>query len=235
MDVLEASPLGIETLDQSVDPPADVVRATLRDIAVSNMLFGGRQAVRYGLQEVLRQLPVRSHVTLLDVGAGMGDILEYLAAACERDGPVIRRIALERNRVAGRLCSERGIPSLIADGGVLPFSDESVDIVVASQLLHHFSRSASIQLVREMSRTARLGVVIADLRRQWAAASGIWVASMLLRFHEVTRRDAVISVRRGFKKRELQSILRDAGVPSRVAGRPGFRLVAAWTKTNAHA
>jgi hypothetical protein len=103
-----------------------------------------------------------------------------------------------------------------------------VDIVLASQFLHHFSRDSVPGLVRAFDRIARLGVVICEPRRTRAAAAGIWLGSLALGFHRVTRRDGVLSVRRSFTAAELAERLADAGIQALVRRRPGFRLVAVW-------
>jgi ubiquinone/menaquinone biosynthesis C-methylase UbiE len=119
----------------------------------------------------------------------------------------------------------------VGDGGQLPLADRSVDIVLASQLLHHLERRSAATLLRELNRVARLGVIVADLRRHPVAALGIWLASYPLRLHPVTRQDGVTSVRRGFTRPELEQLLREAGLAGAVFRRPGYRLVAVWRRT----
>jgi len=111
----------------------------------------------------------------------------------------------------------------------LPFRDRSVDIVMCSQVLHHFRANDAVALVCEMNRVARLSVVISDLRRSWLAASGLWAASFVLGFHPVSRHDGVVSVMRGFVCVELADIVEAAiGVRPAVRRRPGFRLTTRW-------
>lgn len=146
----------------------------------------------------------------------------------------VKPLALDWHRTAATLSAARGLPSIAADALALPIADKSVDIVVASQLLHHFSRDAGCDVIRELDRVARLGVVVADIRRTFVAAWGIWIAAVLLGFHRVSRRDGVVSVRRGFTLTELVALTEKAGVSAEARRRPGFRLVAHW-RTSAHA
>jgi SAM-dependent methyltransferase len=225
--VLGVSPIGHEALD-TPDGDAATARATLADIVRINALFGGSAAAAFGLGRLLEPAQ-RSHtLTLLDVGAGSGDIAQHLVRHARSRGVTLAPVALERHPVAARTCRRAGLPAVLCDAGRLPCPDRGADVVLASQILHHLERSAAITLVRELDRIARLGVIIADLRRAGAAALGIWLASYPLGFHPVTRRDAVTSVRRGFSARELATIVRAAGINAEVRARPGFRLVAAW-------
>jgi SAM-dependent methyltransferase len=224
-------PPGTEALDSRVCD-ARVARATLRDIAVANWLFGGRAAVRYGVRTLLAGVPVGSQLTLLDVGAGNGDIARYLVRHAGTRA-TLRPLAVDWHPEAARLCHAAGIAAVVGDAAALPFPARAADIVVASQLLHHFGRAAAVQVLRALDRVARLGVVVADLERASTAAAVLWLASFALAFDRVSRRDGVISVRRGFTREELAHLLRGAGLAGAVHRRPGHRLVAVWRPAHA--
>jgi hypothetical protein len=118
-----------------------------------------------------------------------------------------------------------------ADARALPFRDQSIDVVMCSQFLHHFDRGDAEHVVRELDRVARRAVIIADLRRSWIAAAGFWLVSFPLRFHPVTRHDGVVSVLRGFTAPELREIVLAAtGATATVSRYPGFRLTARWLR-----
>jgi 2-polyprenyl-3-methyl-5-hydroxy-6-metoxy-1,4-benzoquinol methylase len=113
----------------------------------------------------------------------------------------------------------------------LPFDDESIDVVLASQLLHHFPADEAVAVVSEMNRVARTAVVISDLRRSFLAAAGLWIASFPLGFHPVSRHDGVVSVMRGFVPGELADIIEKAtGKRPMIRRRIGFRLTTSWTR-----
>jgi ubiquinone/menaquinone biosynthesis C-methylase UbiE len=121
------------------------------------------------------------------------------------------------------------MPVLRADARRLPIADRAFDIVLCSQLLHHFRGDEGAVLLRELDRVARRRVIISDLRRSWLAAAGIWLASWPLRFHPVSRHDGVVSVLRGFTLDELSTVVRAAvGVAPRVRRYRGFRVTASW-------
>ncbi len=137
-------------------------------------------------------------------------------------------IGLERHRAAAKLAGSRGIATLLGCAGALPIRDHSVDLVIASQLVHHFSAPAMIRFCQAADRLARCGVIIADLRRSPVALAGFWVGSRLLRFDPATRQDGLTSVRRGYSDAELAGLLASAGIRARIERTPGFRLVATW-------
>lgn len=230
---LAISPLGSEALDRPGAPPA-VVEATLRDIARANAWLGGRAAAAFGLDALLRGTAGGTPLTLLDVGAGSGDIARHLVRHAARRGITLAPVAVERHPLAARLCLRAGLPAAVGDGAGLPFADRSVDLVLASQLLHHLTPESGAALLGELNRVARVGVVVADLRRHPLAAIGFWLAARAMGLHPVTRRDGVTSVRRGFTRGELSALLRGAGIAGAVHRRPGYRLVATWRVAGAH-
>lgn len=223
------APLGTELLD---DPGADpaVVARSLGNIARANRWFGGRAAALWGIDRLLDGAGESGRaVTLLDIGTGAGDLPAAAERQAARRGRVLRAVGLERSPVAARLASARGIPTALGCAGGLPVRDGAVDIVLLSQVAHHLAEDAVVALFGAASRIARIGVVVADLRRSELAVAGFRVGSALLGFDSVTRTDGITSVRRGYHASELAALAARAGVSAQVAQRPGFRLVAYWS------
>src|SRR5262249_52320514 len=162
----------------------------------------GWWAVRHGLQRLLgSDRPKR--VTLLDVGTGLGDLPRRAREWGRRRGITIVPVGIDRHPTAAELATSNRVPSAVACAGALPFPPQSVDIVIASQLIHHLAPEAIMAFARAASSIARRGVVLADLRRSVVAASGFWIGSRLLGFDRATRDDGLTSVRRGFTDIEL--------------------------------
>jgi SAM-dependent methyltransferase len=174
-------------------------------------------------------LSTARRLLVLDVGCGMGDLAARAATWGARRGLEIQPIGLERHRTAAALSRRQGVAMLLGCASALPIRDKAVDIVIASQLIHHLSPDRIMAFCREADRIARLGVVIADLRRSRHAIAGFWLGSRLFGFDANTRRDGLTSVRRGFSTRELGTLLAQAGIRAKVEQSPGFRLVATWT------
>ncbi|MGH7525249.1 MAG: methyltransferase domain-containing protein, partial [Gemmatimonadales bacterium] len=140
---------------------------------------------------------------------------------------------LERSRVAAGLAQGVGLPCAVACAGTPPLRDKSVDFVLASQVAHHLSHAAVVRLLRTCDRLARLGVVVADLRRGRLAQVAFWCGARALGFDRYTVADGLTSIRRGYTVGELRGLLTAAGVQGRVTRRPGYRLVATWRPASA--
>ena len=226
---------GVELLDDAAVP--DEVRSrALDDVARSNRWLGGRRALRLALDEVIRALPRDETATLLDLGIGAGD-LSRLARVRARSAGVTMRILgadLAPSLALAARVDGAADGAIAADALALPLADASVDVVVCSQLLHHFEARDAVRVLAEMHRVARRVVIVADLRRSWIAAVGFWLVSWPLRFHPVTRHDGVVSVLRGFTAVELRRLVHEAtGVVPAVQHRLGWRLVATWSARHA--
>lgn len=199
----------------------------MRDVERANLMFGGRRAALAELDGILRELPDGS--TILDVGTGRGDIPAAIKQRAKSMGKNITTIGIDQSLPLVAEHYPGNDVVLRGDALSLPFHDASVDVVMASQILHHFPEKSAIALVRELNRVARRYVVISDLRRSIMAATGLWVSSFLLGFHPVSRHDGVVSVMRGFLPAELADIVAKAtGQRPVVRRRLGFRVTAVW-------
>jgi SAM-dependent methyltransferase len=220
---------GIELLD---DPSTDAALAvrSLQDVARSNRWFGGASAVMAELLPVFEAARGRSEsLTLLDVGTGAGDIPELARRTADRVRVRLRTMGLEVTQTLAAASRLRSGDAIVGDALALPFANRSVDIVVCSQLLHHFEAVDGARLLAEMNRVARVRVVVADLRRAWGAAAGFWIGSWALRFHPVSRHDGVVSILRGFRAGELAAaVFAATGRRPSVRNRRGFRVTASW-------
>lgn len=226
MSELTRSPIGEELLDRpDADPVA--VQRSLRNIARANALFGGWEAVRWGLARLLRG-PLPAELTLLDVGTGMGDLPRRAARWAARQGVRLSPVGVERHPAAAALARDQGLRMMLACGSALPLRSRSVDIVLLSQVAHHLAPAAVAIVAAELTRVSRLGVILADLRPSPLAGLGYRLVGPLLRFDHHTIRDGVTSLRRGFSPERLARELAAAGIHPAITTRRGVRIVAAW-------
>ncbi|MEO6866095.1 MAG: methyltransferase domain-containing protein [Gemmatimonadaceae bacterium] len=220
-----------ELLDSRSDDELLVLR-TVADIKRSNVVFRGTRAAVAELAQYFEQLPC--HATLLDVGTGFGDVPAAAVRAAQLQHVTLTTIGLDALPVLARYAAAAVSYTVCGSGLTLPFADESIDVVMCSQTLHHFRGEDEATLLREMNRVARVAVIVSDLRRSWIAAAGFWISSFPLRFHRVTRHDGVLSVLRGYTSAELSNAVVGAvGVKPEVRQRLGFRLTTSWIPTTA--
>jgi hypothetical protein len=219
---------GVEYLDDPACNP-DIRARSLADVARANRWFGGTRAAIAELTPALRVLRGRDRpVTLLDVGTGLGDIPARLRETAT--GTPFATIGLDAAPSVATASQGSVDHAVVGDALALPVADDGVDVVLCSQLLHHFEHADAVRLLRELDRVARERVVVSDLHRSPVAAAGLWLASFPMRFHRVSRHDGVVSILRGFTPGELTELVHEAvGTHPVVRRRLGWRVTASWT------
>lgn len=221
---------GVEILDDpSVEPELRV--RSIEDVVSSNRWLGGRRAA---IAEVRRALRGQSRATMLDIGTGLADIPARARELAECEGVRLDTIGVDEAAPLLATARPRLTHAVCANALALPFADASIDVVICSQVLHHFDEGGAAALLREMHRVARRVAIVSDLRRSWIAAAGFWALSFPLGFHRITRHDGVVSVLRGFTAAELRRLIIAAtGCEPIVQDRLGFRITARWTRSAA--
>jgi ubiquinone/menaquinone biosynthesis C-methylase UbiE len=191
------------------------LRRNLRDLGRMNRLPGGTAA---SIAAIERLADGQRDLCVLDLGVGGGQMARAFARH-GRGGASTRWQVLAVDAhpqvlevARGRLRGERDVELLLADVRELPLADGSVDIAHASLLLHHLDPSDAVAALGEMTRVARRGVVINDLRRgilPYLVISGVTLA---IASSPWTRQDGPLSVRRAYRLRELDELLHAAGL-----------------------
>lgn len=172
----------------------------------------------------------RDKRTVLDVATGSADIPIAIARWARKRGIKVCITGVDVNpqaiRIARRMTGEDPMINFaVADGLNLPFREKSFDFVLCSKTLHHFTTEEAVRLIREISRIARQGYIIMDLRRSWVAYVLIVILTRLFSRNRITRCDGPLSVLRSFTPRELASLASSAGASYfRISKEPFWRM-----------
>lgn len=169
--------------------------------------------------------------SLLDVGAGTGELLREVARWARARRLKARLVGLELNeRSAFGILEEsnefKEISAVRADAFQLPFAARAFDYAMCSLFTHHFREDAVVALLREMSRVARRRVFVIDLHRHPAAYYFYTTIGRLFLHNRLIREDGALSILRGFVPRELRRLAERAGLTrAKVERRFPYRLV----------
>ena len=174
--------------------------------------------------------------SLLDVGAGSGELLREVARWARTRNLRARLVGLELNErsTAGIVEESRGFAEIAAvrgDAMRLPFDAGAFDYVMCSLFTHHFRDAVVVTLLREMSRVARRRVYVIDLHRHPLAYYFYTTIGRLFLHNRLVREDGALSILRGFAPREMHRLAESAGLSSaKVERRFPYRLVLSGSK-----
>lgn len=196
--------------------------SALRDLERINRLLGGYRATDTVLDPLLER---RTSLRLLDVGCGGGNLLAHVVERGRSFGCRVDAIGLDANPKIVRWARaelDRRLPAGLrnqiriepGDALELECADGAFDVAHAALFFHHFHGPSLIKLVEEMERISTAGLIINDLHRHVLAFVGIWLLSRILRMSPMVQHDGPVSVRRGFRRSELELVARAANVSS---------------------
>jgi ubiquinone/menaquinone biosynthesis C-methylase UbiE len=174
--------------------------------------------------------------SLLDVGAGTGELLRETARWARERDLTARLVGLELNEQAARGLREESnefdeINAIRGDALSLPFDDGAFDYVMCSLFTHHFRDEMVVKVLGEMSRVARRRVYVIDLHRHAVAYYFYTTVGRLFLHSSLVREDGALSILRSFVPRELLRLAERAGLTrARVERRFPYRLVLSGSK-----
>ena len=188
----------------------------LREIRFINRWIGDRWALRKSLLRKLDELEL-SEFSVLDVGAGSGEILKEIAMFARRRKSKAFLVGLDLNELSAQsvLNESEIIPeinSVRGDALHLPFEDNSFDFAICSLFTHHFTDDGVVEVMREMHRVADEGMFVIDLHRQVSAYRLYRLFCTIFRISKLVRDDGLLSIKKGFQPDELSRLARRAGL-----------------------
>jgi ubiquinone/menaquinone biosynthesis C-methylase UbiE len=198
------------------DYTPDEYRTFLGEIAFINRYFGDKRALEKTLLSEIESSDLREF-SVLDVGCGSGELLRIIAdfaAATERSA---RLTGLDLNPISSTTTKElsqdfASIATVQGDAMRLPFDDGAFDFAISSLFFHHLTDPQIVEVLREMSRVSRRGVVVIDLHRDPVAYVGYKLLCVVFRISELVRHDGSLSIKKGFKRGELSALAERAGL-----------------------
>lgn len=144
-------------------------------------------------------------LSVLDVGAGDGSLGKVLSEWAATRGWRWRFTNLDTSLRAMTLngCARNVAASALA----LPFWSGTFDLVIASQMLHHLRDPQARQVLAELWRVARAGILVCDLHRNSVLYAVLWLLFHFQRYPDSFRADALLSVKRSWRVTELRHLL----------------------------
>lgn len=202
----------------------------LREIRFINRYLGDSRTLRRILLREIEENELRKF-SVLDVGAGSGELLRQIADFAARTGRRATLAGLDLNEISAAAIKRDSanfpdIAVIRGDALTLPLADRSYDYAISSLFFHHLTDDQIVVALREMSRVARRGIFVIDLHRHAAAYVLYKLFCIAFRISPLVRQDGSLSILRGFKPGELRSFSAAANLQTaKVEKRAPFRVV----------
>ncbi len=212
------------------DYTAEEYATFLREIRFINQRLGDRSALEKTLLAEISRLDLE-HFSVLDVGAGTGELLGVIAEHARDENREVQLVGLDLNTLSVReIAAESRIHTEIstvqADAIDLPFADNTFDYAICSLFTHHLTDKQIPIVLKEMSRVARRGIVVIDLERSPKAWFLYQLFCLAYRISPLVRQDGSLSIRKGFRTEEFEQFGIHARLPnSKVIRSSPFRIV----------
>ena len=205
----------LENIDKGTYTPAEY-EGCIVELQRVNEWLGDAKALRGSLLKEIERRGLRSF-SILDVGAGSGELLRVAAQWARDTDRSVSLIGLELNERSAQAILEGSadfpeISSVQGSGLMLPFPDAAVDYVISSLTLHHFDDEGAVNLLREIGRVARRGIFVIDLHRNPVAYFFYTTLGHLFLHNRLIREDGALSILKSFTPDELEKLGQQAGL-----------------------
>lgn len=213
--MFETRSLKLERIDTGDYTPQEYQRF-LREIRFINRVLGDRRALKQTLLRDIEREDLR-RFSVLDVGAGSGELLRAIADFARRQNRTARLCGLELNAGAADAILEESknfaeIKSVQANALRLPFADQTFDYAISSLFTHHLTDENIIRTLTEMKRVARRKIFVIDLHRHKAAYRLYKIFCRVFGISPLVREDGSLSILRSFKPDELRILAERANL-----------------------
>ncbi|MBX2827342.1 MAG: methyltransferase domain-containing protein [Flavobacteriaceae bacterium] len=188
------------------------MHALLEDLARVNSWLGGIEITVTGIQKLLQQKrKAGEQLTIVDVGCGDGEILRQCSQWAAKQGISVHCIGVDANPFILNIAEQRSSSfsniefkkiDVLSNIDSMP----EFDIALCTLFLHHFDEGNIVRLLGDLQSKAKVGIVINDLQRSAWAFGLFKIFSSLFLKTRTARHDGLVSVARGFKKKELQQL-----------------------------
>lgn len=180
----------------------------LDKIAQINQFLGGNTLTLNGVKKLISKVPKGQMIAIVDLGCGNGDMLRTLAEYAVRNQLNFKLIGIDANLFTVNYATSSSlkypnIEYLSKDIFEIEFENLTFDIALCTLTLHHFNDNDIIRIIQNVETNAQLGIVVNDLHRSKIAYRLFQFIAMVLNLNEMSKKDGLISILRGFKKEEL--------------------------------
>ncbi len=205
----------------------EALRVNLDILASINKWLGGNQVSLSGIQKLIKDLPKNKELVIVDLGCGNGDMLRKVSKLGKKLGYEFKLIGIDANKDSIQYATLLSLGyenitylemNIFSDA----FKDLKYDIALSTLFLHHLNDGEIMDKLGLLKEKARIGIVVNDLHRNKLAYFLFNIVSFFIN-NKIIRNDGLVSIRRGFKKSELEHFANQLQIRSDISWKWAFR------------
>jgi len=203
-----------ELLD-APDIPRQLLFQNLQELDFVNRTLGGHAITLSGIKKLITDKNKTYHI--VDIGCGGGDAMKQIAKWAKPNGYNVTLTGVDMNADAIDYMNESckkypQITGVVSDYRTFLKSNIKVDIIHCSLFCHHLKDDELVELFSYLKQYPQTGFVINDLQRHWFAYYSIKYLTRMFNGSVLVKNDAPLSVLRGFRKTELNTLFKKAEI-----------------------
>lgn len=188
-------------------------------VECQKMLFRINQLLGFfkDTKRLLKQFS--KHSTVLDVGCGAGLMVLHLSRLFPSMILSGTDISLSSITLAEQSLSEwqkrhstQNVSFTVQDQLEPNIAANSIDVILTTLVCHHLSDEALVAFLQQLLMGAKKAVIINDLHRHYLAEFFYGILSPILFRNRLINHDGLISIRRGFTRKEWETLLLKANI-----------------------
>ncbi|MEJ1236762.1 methyltransferase domain-containing protein [Chryseolinea sp. T2] len=187
---------------------------TLKELEVINTWLGGNDVTLQALGRLVEGRPGKD-LDIADLGCGRGDMLRHIQRWSRRRKIGASLTGIDANpyiiEAARKNLNDPTVKLKAINILSKEFEGLHYDIVIGTLFYHHFTDEELISFFSRLRNQCRIGFIINDIHRHPLAYYSIKVLTQMFSKSDMVKFDAPLSVRRAFKRSELENILIRAG------------------------
>lgn len=193
--------------------PFDAIEQNMNELDFINRWLGGHAITLAGVKALLG---TQGEISVCEIGCGGGDNLQAIQRWCNTKNIRVTITGIDINAdciaIANQKFSGKDAHFITSDYQLVDFRNKKPDIIFTSLFCHHFTDQQLKNIFAWMSSNARVGFFINDLHRHPLAYYSIkWLTRIFSKSYLV-KNDAPLSVLRGFKRKDWETILKASGI-----------------------
>lgn len=204
-----------EQLTELMDQPdcdKHLLFNTYQQFTSINKLLSGWQRIYKKFIRPVFSDPSQKY-SILDIGCGGGDIIKLLDQLSKKNGLQVSLTGIDPDARAIQFLSKQKWPENISfmqsTSTDMAEQNQTYDVVISNHLVHHLTNSELSNVCAEAEKLATKRIVFNDIERSDIGYASFKISASLIFHNSFIVPDGLTSIRRSFRKEELQSALPD--------------------------